>query len=102
MRFSTLLITAFFTILNANASSVSDTIIVRQDDSAERITRDLDSLINTWYVKIAVNNIPDEFKGDTIGLQYPDSVYERRLTKINSIISLPYNSIIRNHIHVYT
>ena len=35
-------------------------------------------------------------------LQFPDTVYSNRLSRINSIISLPYNNIIRNHIHVYT
>ena len=44
MRFTVLLITIFFTLLNANASSVSDTIIIKSDNNAERITRDLDSL----------------------------------------------------------
>ena len=34
--------------------------------------------------------------------EFPDSVYKERLSRINSIISLPYNSIIRSHIHVYT
>jgi membrane-bound lytic murein transglycosylase D len=102
MRFSTLLIAFFFTALITNAQSVTDTIIIKTDDSSERVTRDLDSLINTWYVKLAIKNNPGEFKSDTIGLQYPDSVYSNRLNKINSIISLPFNSIIRNHIHVYT
>jgi len=102
MRFKALLITIFFTVLNANAISISDTIIIKSDSNAERITRDLDSLISTWYVKMALHNFPGEFQGDTIALQYPDSVYLQRLCKINSIISLPYNNIIRNHIHVYT
>jgi len=102
MRFSTLLITLFFAFLNANASSASDTIIIKTDNSSERITRDLDSLTNTWYVKMAIKDNPGELLGDTIGLQYPDSVYESRLNKINSIIHLPFNNIIRNHIHVYT
>ncbi len=35
-------------------------------------------------------------------LQYPDTVYASRLSRINSIVSLPYNNIVRNHIHVYT
>ncbi|MCX6255171.1 MAG: transglycosylase SLT domain-containing protein [Bacteroidia bacterium] len=102
MRFTTFLITIFFTVLNANALSISDTIIIKSDYSVERITQDLDSLINTWYVKMAIKNNPGEYQGDTIGLQYPDSVYYNRLAKINSIISLRYNNIIRNHIHVYT
>ncbi len=79
-----------------------DTIIIKSDDSSERISRDLDSLISTWYVKLAVQNAPAEYTGDTAVLQYPDSVYRNRISRINSIIKLDYNNIIRNHIHVYT
>jgi membrane-bound lytic murein transglycosylase D len=103
MRFTAILITFFLTVLTANAASDVDTIIIKSDTiSSERIARDLDSLVNTWYVKIAIKNKPQEYKGDTIGLQCPDTVYESRLRKINSIIQLPFNNIIRNHIEVYT
>jgi membrane-bound lytic murein transglycosylase D len=102
MRFTAILITFFFAILTAKAAPDVDTIIIKTDNSSERISRDLDSLVNTWYVKIAIKNNLGEYLGDTIGLQCPDSVYESRLSKINSIISLPFNNIIRNHIEVYT
>lgn len=102
MRLKAILITFFLALLNANASSIADTIIIRSDDITEKITRDLDSLISTWYVKIAITSVPDEFMGDTAVLQFPDTVYSNRLARINSIISLKYNNIIRNHIHVYT
>jgi len=102
MRLLSILIVSALTILNANAFVLSDTIIIKSDNSSERIARDLDSLASSWYVKMAIKEFPGEFKGDSIGLEYPDSVYERRLSRINSIISLPYNNIIKNHIHVYT
>ena len=54
MRFTALLITFFFAVLNANAASVCDTIIIKSDNSSERIASDLDSLVNTWYVKMAI------------------------------------------------
>jgi membrane-bound lytic murein transglycosylase D len=102
MRFSIVLITIFITVANLHAASISDTIIVKGDNSADRIAEDLDSLINTWYVKTALANNPQEFTGDTTQLQCPDSVYDARLTRINSIISLPFNNIIKSHIEVYT
>jgi membrane-bound lytic murein transglycosylase D len=102
MRLTAILFTFFLAGLTAGAEAVTDTIIIKSDDSTDRITRDLDSLVSTWYVKIAIKNNLGEFKGDTTALQCPDSVYERRLSKINSIISLPLNNIIRNHIEVYT
>jgi membrane-bound lytic murein transglycosylase D len=102
MRFSILMIAVFSVGLNAYGTSLSDTLIIRSDNSTERITNDLDSLINTWYVKLAVEDGNTVVHDDTIGMQCADSVYKSRLGKINSVISLPYNSIIRNHIHVYT
>ncbi len=103
MKFKVLLIPVFFIFLNSNASVVSDTIIINSDDSTERITRDLDSLINSWYVKMAISIDPGALQTDTNVVQFSDSVYAQRLRNIHSIISLPYNNnIIRNHIHVYT
>ncbi|MBK7626576.1 MAG: transglycosylase SLT domain-containing protein [Bacteroidales bacterium] len=102
MRIATLLITILLTGLNINAAVLSDTIIVKSDNSADRISRDLDSLVSTWYVRMNRSVNPVEYRGDTAILQYSDSTYRTRLSKINSIISLPYGPIIRNHIHVYT
>ncbi|MEI6047833.1 MAG: transglycosylase SLT domain-containing protein [Bacteroidota bacterium] len=102
MRFTVLLTTFLFAVLNVNATSVSDTIIIKSDIDSEEITVDLDSLVNNWYVKMALLNNPEIFSKDTIGIEYPDSVYINRLARINSIVHLQYNSIIRNHIHVYT
>jgi len=102
MRYSVLIITILLAVLNVSAFPENDTIIIRSDESTERVTRDLDSLINTWYVKMALINNPQDFHVDTSIFQCSDTVYSDRLLKINSIISLEYNNIIRNHIHVYT
>src|ERR1035437_8795528 len=101
MKFRAILILFFLAVLKANAASDNDTIIIKSDNSSDRIASDLDSLVNTWYVKIAVKN-NTETKGDTVGFSCPDSVYSNRINKINSIIKLNYNSIIKNHIEVYT
>jgi len=102
MRFTTALIIIFLTILNLNASESSDTIIIRSDNNTEKITTDLDSLVNTWYVKMSINNVPGVFQGDTFGYRIADTLYESRIRKINSVITLQFNSIIRSHIEVYT
>ncbi|MBG0857927.1 MAG: transglycosylase SLT domain-containing protein [Bacteroidales bacterium] len=102
MRCKALLVTFLVIALNAGATPGSDTIIIKSDINSEKISTDLDSLVNTWYVKMALANDRGLFSDDTSGVQYPDSVYESRLGKINSIIQLPFNNIIRNHIHVYT
>jgi membrane-bound lytic murein transglycosylase D len=101
MRFKVLLTFLFFAVLKANAVSVSDTIIIKSDASAEQITADLDSLVNNWYVRMALQNSNFMQGADSVGLEYSDSIYKSRLASINSIVNLQYNSIIRNNIHVY-
>ena len=98
-----IVILLIFVLKTAALKAQNDTIIlITNDESAEKINRDLDSLLNTWYVSLALRNTPSENSDNTIALEYPDSVYIDRLSKINYFIELPYNSIIRNHIHVYT
>jgi len=102
MRLKAFLISLVLTVLVFKVSAVNDTIILKSEIYSEKISADLDSLVNSWYVKTALKEFPEDFKYDSIGVEFPDSVYKRRLSQINSIIKLPYNSIIRNHIHVYT
>ncbi len=102
MKLKITLIASLFTAIALNASAVNDTIILKSETYSEKITRDLDSLVNSWYVKMALKDLPYKFENDSMGQEYPDSLYLERLSKVNSIIKLPYNSIIRNHIHVYT
>ncbi len=33
----------------------NDTIIIRNDDSTELIERDLDSLLNNWFIRMSVD-----------------------------------------------
>jgi membrane-bound lytic murein transglycosylase D len=100
MKFRAIILIIIFFSIKASAKELPDTIIIRQDNSIERIGRDLDSLTNSWYAKIALKKTP--IQGDSLGRDYPDSVYENRISKINSIVKLQYNNIIRNHINVYT
>jgi membrane-bound lytic murein transglycosylase D len=102
MKLKTFLISFLLTVLISKVSAVNDTIILNSEIYSEKISADLDSLVNSWYVKMAIKDYPEEFKNDSIGVEFPDSVYVDRINKINSIIKLRYNSIIRNHIHVYT
>jgi membrane-bound lytic murein transglycosylase D len=102
MRIKVLPAILFLLFICNRAFPASDTIIIKSDINAEKISADLDSLVNSWYVRMALLNNPEAFSDDTAGVQYPDSVYINRLSRIKSIIRLPYNSIIRNHIHVYT
>src|SRR5512140_3027791 len=102
MKLKITLIASLFTAIALNASTVNDTIILKSENYSEKITRDLDSLVNSWYVKLALKDLPYKFENDSMKHEYPDSLYLERLNKLNSIINLRYNGIIRNHIHVYT
>ena len=79
-----------------------DTLFVRSDIETERVSADLDSLVSSWYVKMVMSNKPDFFSDDTAVIIFPDTVYRDRISKINSVVKLDFNSVIRNHIHVYT
>lgn len=89
-------------LLFTNLYAVNDTIILKSEIYTEKISADLDSLVNSWYVRLAMEGHIDDFTSDSVGIEYPDTVYKERIGKIYSLMKLPYNSIIRNHIHVYT
>ena len=99
-----ILILSVFLLISPALKAENDTIILMADNSSEKISSDLDSLLNTWYISLALRNIHVENLNDTLIIieECPDSVYIDRLSKINYFIELPYNSIIKNHIQVYT
>ncbi len=82
-------------------SARNDTIIIRDDGSADLIGSNLDSLLNNWFVRMSLAEAAPPAGGPVIP-QFSDSVYKERISLINLSILLPYNNIIRNHIHVYT
>ena len=96
-----LILPLLMSLVTLPAFPVNDTIIIRSDESTELIERELDSLLNNWFVRMSVTGA--EFtSADSLITEFSDSVYTDRISRINSVIILPYNNIIRNHIHVYT
>ncbi|MDD2197371.1 MAG: LysM peptidoglycan-binding domain-containing protein [Bacteroidales bacterium] len=104
-----------FFVLMANgvyASSPNDTVPVLRDSILEGMEiissygNNLDSLLSLWYVQNGVDtsNMLTLVEPDFVEIhtKIPDSVYMQRLAAIHSIIDLPYNSIVRNFISVYT
>ena len=65
-----------------------------------------DSLLNLWYLhkKMSTEDFVPEYDMDTVRFEsnVPDSVYIQRLKAMNSFIDLPYNSIVRNYIILYS
>ncbi len=74
MKLKTILVTLFLTLLIAKAKAENDTIILKSEIYSEKISEDLDSLVNSWYVKIAMQGIKTDFNFDSTGIEYPDTV----------------------------
>ena len=65
-----------------------------------------DSLLNLWYLhrRLSSEDFVPEYDMDTVKFisNVPDEVYIQRLKAMNSFIDLPYNSIVRNYIILYS
>ena len=64
-----------------------------------------DSLLNIWYLQQKISDSGKmEYDMDTVRFRsdVPDSVYVERIKAMNSFIDLPYNSIVRNYIILYS
>jgi len=101
MNLKTIFLALAIAVIPSALHAESDTIIIRSDDTYERIERDLDSLLNNWFIRMSVDKT-DLAPSTGFITEFSDSVYVDRIGRINSVITLPYNNIIRNHIHVYT
>jgi membrane-bound lytic murein transglycosylase D len=88
-----------------NTSSWEDTPVTAagvEDDMLfipESWDMDLDSLMNAWHVKYYVDKNAHPGYGDAIVAG--DAVYAERLSKLNNIIELPYNEVVRRCIDLY-
>lgn len=89
------------TIYEGNAQGTSTGI-----DPEEYTPEISDSLLNIWYAHRMANDSEDveDFNMDSVRFEsnVPDSVYIKRLEKMNSFITLPYNEIVRNYIILYS
>lgn len=83
-----------------------DTLKVYQDVNIEDFTRNLDSLLQTWYVKntLRLNHQDEDFFMASDNYTPPvfsDTVMMMRLQGINSYIDLSYNEIVQKFIDLY-
>ena len=92
--------------LPVRVSGQKDTAFLHEEVWDTGFDKNLDSLMQLWYVRYAVTpdslKLPVELENDIIIPEYPDSVYIERLSRIPTLIPLTYNNIVRNYIHVYT
>ncbi len=68
------------------------------------ISDNLDSLVNTWYVKNAfkVDSLKTASQPNSFNSLLTDSVYISRLRNLDSFIPLPFNQTVKNLIGFYT
>ena len=100
----------FFAKSHAGATE-NDTVKFNPEPFIFNFERNLDSIMNLWYVKLSRDSshllrdnvvLPDKIFSPGEVPDYPDSVYIERLARIPAVIDLSFNNIVRNYIDVYT
>ncbi|MFC2137084.1 transglycosylase SLT domain-containing protein [Bacteroidota bacterium] len=77
-------------------------------DTLTQINKELlnkyDSLTSEWYKAHPYQDLSYDsyYSEDSIDVNFPDSVFQERISNIHSIIPLSYNKIVNNFIKVYT
>ena len=66
----------------------------------ESLDANVDSLLHSWHVQY-FSKQEDYCHDDDANIFFPDSVYADRLNRLPSLISLPYNHIVRDCIDLY-
>ena len=54
MNLKTILLALIYSLISFSVSAENDTIIIRNDDTTQRIERDLDSLLNNWFIQMSL------------------------------------------------
>lgn len=72
----------------------------------ELLNSDMNKMLDLWYVKREMSNshsILNKFSDDHAEVTEAtmDSIYLKRLEKLNSVVQLGYNSLVRNYINLY-
>ena len=102
-----ILFTLLFFSLQLKAQTIEVEIKTNGDTKKETIelpqgmTYPMDSLLKDWHVKTYID-INENCKTSPSNPQFSDSVYIDRLQRIPAIIEMPYNSIVRKFIDLYT
>ncbi len=64
------------------------------------LTANIDSLLSDWMITNHLSADPDCIH-NSVNPDVPDSVYIDRLSKLPSVIEMPYNQIVRSYINLY-
>lgn len=98
---------AFATAMQATANAIAQPVSARDTitDNAivypESFETDLQNAMTDWYLNTYAAYQPKELSR-SYNVNYPDSVYVRRLQQLPTTIEMPYNQIVRSYIDMYT
>ncbi len=86
-----------------NSEPKDDTGISLQTNRIEYTAEVTDSLLNRWYLKRQDSDeeIEGEIDEQHFTSNVPDSILVKRLEKMNSFISLPFNQTVKNYMILY-
>lgn len=100
--FTLLLIFSSLTAAAQNTVRVKDTDGKEEIiDVPENMTMPVDSLLSDWHAKNYL--VPEnDCNDDGTNPVFPDSVYIDRLSRIPSVMEMPYNPIVREFIDMYS
>lgn len=80
--------------------SAKDTISDSNMVIIESLEGENDSILSNWYLQ-KFTNIDSTCISGSENIDYPDSVYIDRLSKLPTLIDMPYNSIVKRYITLY-
>lgn len=93
------------TVLAQSVDSLSvvtlkDTISDNNLVIIESLESENDSILSNWYLQ-KFTNIDSSCITSSHNVDFPDSVYIDRLSKLPTLIDMPYNSIVKQYISLY-
>ena len=83
-----------------SVSSLQDTITDNNMVIIESLVNENDSILSNWYLQ-KFTNIDSTCISSNQNIDYSDSVYIERLSKLPTLIDMPYNSIVKKYILLY-
>lgn len=109
MRKFILLALSFIGIYSVIYAHEADTLVVHNPhtgiseviDLPESMTERLDSLLNDWLAKNYLTPFSD-CQGVSANPSFNDSAYADRLSRIPSVMEMPYNNVVRKFIDQYS
>lgn len=94
---------SFTFLINTSLFANNDSVPNNDSTNIYLVQESIDSLVNLWYVKRTLSRHSRSISlEDTIIPKISDSIAELKLSEIQSIIPLTYNSIVQDFINLYT